>query len=311
MPLSDVATRIPYQIDYITLKTGPITIDGFDVEQYKKDSSFIANSVVIVNPLLTVFRDKLPPFSPVEKDKSLPVDIIKNIAQPVEVKTVQMVDGTITYGERNRESRKEGTLVFSNLNGSLTNIKNRQLSNNDSLSLSLSGNIMDSAKVSLALKESYTDTLSGFLLTAQIQATPLSIFNPVTVPLSNIKLTAGRLDSVSLRAVGRKDLALGFMDMYYQNLKVLLVSNGEANHSTFMQHVISFLANTFVVKSKNTSRSGLMYFKHEPDQSFTNYIVKMTMSGLATSIGLKRNGSYMKQYKKALKDNDNCPIKLD
>jgi hypothetical protein len=311
MPLSDVPAKIPYQVDYITLHTGPITINGFDVEQYKKDSSFIANSIVVVNPLMTVFRDKLPPFSPVKKDKNLPVDIIKNIPWPVEIKTVQMVDGTITYGEKNRKSRKEGTLVFSNLNGSLSNIKNRQLSNNDSLALALNGNIMDSAKVSLVLKEAYLDTLSGFLLTARIKPAPLSIFNPVTVPLSNIKLTAGRLDSVSLRAIGRKDVALGFMNMYYQNLKVLLINNGDANQSTFMQDAMSFLANTFVVKNKNTSRSALMYFKHERDQSFTNYIVKMTMSGLATSIGLKRNNTYMKQYKRALRDNNNSPIKLD
>jgi hypothetical protein len=310
IPLNEVPTKIPYQFDYITLKTGPVTINGFDIEQYKKDSSFIANSVVVIDPLMTVFRDKLPPFSPSKKDKKLPVDIIKNIRLPVEVKTVKMVNGTITYGEKNRKSRKEGTLVFSNLNGDLTNIKNRQLSHTDSLSLALSGNIMDSAKVNLTLKESYIDTLSGFLLTAQIRPAPLSIFNPVTVPLSNIKLTTGRLDSVSMRAIGRKDMALGIMNMYYQNLKVLLINNGDANQSTFIQDAISFLANTFVVKNKNAHRSALMYYRHEPDQSFTNYIVKMTMSGLASSIGLKRNNNYLKQYKRALRNNNNAPIKV-
>jgi 3D (Asp-Asp-Asp) domain-containing protein len=301
-PLDSVLAVAPYQLDYITVKTGAVTINGLDAEKYEKDSSFIADVITIINPVMTIYRDKSPPSSPNKKEKALPVGMIKNISLPVEVKSVQIEDGMITYGEKNGKSRKEGTLFLTRINGRLENLKNHNLTDDDSLSLTLNGYMMDSAYLNICLKESYTDSLSGFLITAQIKPTPLSILNPVLVPLSNVKLTSGQLDSLTLHAIGRNDIALGEMDMHYHNLRIQLVNDGDPDKSTFLQKVMTFVANTFVIKRNNTSRTGVIYYSRQSTQSFVNYIVKMTQSGMASSVGLKKNRKYMKQYKKELEE---------
>jgi hypothetical protein len=66
-PLDSVLAHAPYQLDYITLKTGAVAISGLDVARYEKDSSFIANTITINNPVLTVYRDKKPPSSPFKR----------------------------------------------------------------------------------------------------------------------------------------------------------------------------------------------------------------------------------------------------
>ena len=192
--------------------------------------------------------------------------------------------------------------MLTKLNGKLENIKNYNLNDNDSLSLTLNGYLMDAAHLDISLKESYADSLSGFVLNVQIKPTPLFILNPVIVPLSNVMLTSGRLDSLSLRAVGRNDVALGEMKASYRDLRIKLVKNGNPGESTFTQKVISLLANTFLIKKNNTSRTGVIYFKKLSSQSFTNYIIKMTLSGLASSVGIKKNRRYIKEYNKQLQE---------
>ncbi len=309
-PLDSVLVHAPYQLDYITLQTGAVSISGLDVERYEKDSSFIANSIKISDPLLTVYRDKKPPFSPFKKAKPLPVNMIKNISVPVSLQSIQLENGTITYSEKNGKSRKEGNLLLTNVSGTLENIKNSNLLNNDSLSLTFKARLMDSADITLNLKEAYTDSLSGFLLTAKIKSADLSIINPVLVPLSNIKITSGILDSVLLRAVGRVDVSLGEMNMHYRKLRIQLIKNGDPNESTFIQKVLSALANTFVIKSNNTKRIGVIYSNRSSDQSFVNFIVQTTLSGILSSIGVRKNQKYMKQYKQGLKHSKLPPVKL-
>jgi hypothetical protein len=308
LPLDSALAYAPYQFDYITVKTGAVNIAGLNAEQYERDSSFIADSVTISSPVLTVYRDKLPPSSPNKTEKLLPAAMIKNISLPISVNSVRITDGTITYGEKNAKSREEGTLVLSKLEGQLQNIKNTNLKEEDSLSLSLAGYLMDSAYLDIALKQSFTDSLGGFIIDLKIEATPLNILNPVTVPLSNIKLTSGRLDSLTMHAVGRDDLALGEMNMHYKDLRIKLIKNGNPNESTFTQNILSFLANTFIIKNKNTKRTGVVYFNKSSTQSFVNYILKMSLSGMASSVGLKSNRKYMKLYKKELAESKLPPV---
>lgn len=308
--LDSVLAHAPYQLDYITLKTGAVAISGLDIAQYEKDSSFIANTIKIADPVLTVFRDKKPPFSSFKKDKPLPVNMIKNISLPVSVQSVQLEDGTITYSEKNGKSRKQGDLFLTNVNANLENIKNSNLLSSDSLSLTFKAKLLDSADLTLNLKESYTDSLSGFLLTAKIKSADLSIANPVLVPLSNIKITSGILDSVFIRAVGREDLSLGEMQTHYRKLHIQLTKDGDPNESTFMQKVLSVIANIFVIRSNNTKRIGVMYSQHSSDQSFVNYIVQTTLSGILSTIGVKKNSRYIKQYKQELKNSNLPPIKM-
>ena len=310
-PLDSVLAHAPYQLDYITVNTGAINIEGLDVTQYEKDTSLIANSVSIQAPVLTVFRDKKPPISPNKKDKDLPVDIIKKITSPLSIDSILFSDGTITYSEKNGTSRKQGDLLLTHVNGGLANIKNTNLQDEDSLSLVFNAHFMDSIPLSVHLKESYTDSLAGLSIHTKTKGGSLSVLNPVLIPTSNVKITSGILDSLSFTAIARNDVALGEMDMHYKKLRIKLVKNGDPDQSTFLQTIASFLANTFLIKSNNTKRTGLIYYKRSPSHSFINYIVKMTLSGITSSVGVKKNKKIFKQYKKELEKNHQPPININ
>jgi hypothetical protein len=300
MHRDSVINQTPHQTDYITFHSGSIKLSDFNLEKYKKDSALLANVLTINNPVLTVYRDKFPPFLS-GIIKPLPTDMIKNITLPVSVKRVDIVDGELSYTEKNAKSRAEGTIFLTRINGGLKKIKNSNIENDDSLTLTLKAYLMDSTWINLKVKQSYSDTLSGFLMTLKMKPTTLSFLNPVLAPLSNVQITSGTIDSFQLRAIANEYISLGEMKMYYHDLKIKLVKGGNQDKTTFFTKFASFIANTFVIKKDNKGRTGIIYFTRLRDRSFFNYIVKMTFSGMATSIGVKKNRKYIKKYKEELR----------
>jgi hypothetical protein len=168
---------------------------------------------------------------------------------------------------------------------------------------------MDSTFLSLSVKESYADTLSGFLMTLKMKPTTLSFLNPILIPLTNVKITSGKVDSFEVRAIGKEDLAIGEMRMFYHDLRIQLIKNGEETKSGIAKGFITFLAN-LIIKKNNNGRTGIIYYERLKDRSFFNYLVKLTFSGMATSIGVIKNRKYLKKYKQELKARNLPAIEL-
>jgi hypothetical protein len=306
-PRDSVIAHSEFQTDYITFKTGPLKINDFNLDEYKKDSALIAGIVDVTNPVITIYRDKTPPFL-AGINKPLPVDMIKKLSLPVSIKRINLIDGMVSYTEKNAKTRTEGTVLLTKLDGKISRIKNRNIAFDDSLVFSIDAYLMDTALIKLRVKESYTDPFSGFLMTLRMTPTSLTFLNPIIAPLSNVKITSGTVDSFLLRAIGKEDLAFGEINMYYHNLRIKLFKNAELNQSTFGTRAASFLANTFVIRKNNNGKPGIVYFERLRDRSFFNYIVKMTFSGMAASIGVKKNKKYIKNYERQLQLKDLPPI---
>ncbi len=170
---------------------------------------------------------------------------------------------------------------------------------------------MDSAQINLKLRESYTDSLSGFLMTLRMKPTNLTFLNPVLAPMSNIKFSSGTIDSFHLRAIGHDAFSLGEMNMYYHNLKIKLVKGGDETRTTKLGSALSWLVNSFIIKRNNNGRTGLVYFVRQRDHSFFNYLVKMTFSGMSTSIGVKKNKKLYKKYQSELQQRSLPPIESE
>ncbi len=300
----------PFQDDYKTFKTGAITFHGFDVDQYEKDSALVARSIDIENPLITIYRDKAPPFLS-GIIKPLPVDMFKKIAFPIQIDRVNIIEGFLSYTEKHPKSRAEGTVTLTHMNGYLQHLRNRNLKETDSLGISLSAFLLDSAFLQLRVRESYIDSLGSFLMTLRLTPTTLAFLNPLLGPMSNIKIVSGVIDSFHIRAIGRDDIAYGEMNMYYHDLKIRLIKKGDPEKTSFGGKIASWIVNAFIIKKKNNGKMGLVYFERLRDRSFFNYLVKIVFSGMTTSIGAKSNRKVMKKYKRTLKEDELPAMQYD
>src|SRR5436190_784013 len=285
-----------WQTDYITLKTGKVSVSKFDLDQYLEDSVFRSGNVTIDEPYFTSYRDKTPPFHE-GIIKPLATKLIQKIPFKVSIDTILISNGTAVYTELNDKTKETGIVPVTRMNGDIFPIKNFGLTPADSFRIRLNFYLLDSGWVRLRTRESYLDTLSGFLITLRMQPHSMLYLNKILPALSSVKLQSGYLDTLTMRAVGQDYLSLGEMRMYYHDLKVQFLKNGKEEKKRFLQGLITFIANSFVIKNENKKRVGVVYFPRLRDRSFINYYIKIAMSGVASSVGAKKNKRLMKRYK--------------
>ena len=157
---------------------------------------------------------------------------------------------------------------------------------------------MDSAWIALKLRESYTDSLAGFLMSANVKPADARILNPILIPLVSAKLESGFMDTMSLQVTGKEYVAIGEMTMYYRDLKVKILKKGEEGKRSIATSFMNFVANNFVIKKSNRSRTGTIFFERLRNKSTLNYLLKIALSGVSSSAGLKKSKKQLRRYKK-------------
>jgi hypothetical protein len=287
------------------IRIGPMDIDG-----YFKDSALKIGMISIDNGLLTDFRDKNPPMA-AGIIKPLPVNLIRKIPIRVAIDSLVLNNTRVDYTETGEKSKEPGTIPITRMAVVFNNVKNYNYKQDDSLRILAIGYLMDSIWTRLRVKESYMDSLSGFLMTVRMRSADLRVLNPVLIPLSSVKLESAYLDTMSMRATGKEYIALGEMKMIYHDLKVKFLKNGDETKRSFLNGLLTFLANSLVIRNKNTSRTGLVFFTRMRERSTINYLVKIVMSGVASSIGAKSSKKMMRKYEKDLKHRKLPPIDFD
>ena len=299
-----------WQTDYMTIKTGKISVAKFDLDEYLADSVFRSGNINIDAPYFTSYRDKTPPFH-AGIIKPLPAKLIQRIPVKISVDTILITNGTAIYSELSDKTKETGVMPITRISGDIFPIRNFNLAPNDSFRIRLNGYLLDSGWIRLRTRESYLDTLSGFLITLRMRPHSMLYLNQVLPALSSIKLQSGYLDTLTMRAVGRDDISLGEMRMYYHDLKVQFLKNGKEDKKRFLQGLITFIANSFIIKNENKKRVGVVYFPRLRDRSFINYYIKIAMSGVASSVGARKNKRLMKRYNKQLKIRQLPPVDFD
>jgi hypothetical protein len=306
---SFIASR-KYQADYITLSTGVIDAGPFDIDKYLTDTVINAGTVNISNVFMKDFRDKR---KPARKDviKPLPVNLLKKIPVHLSLDTVILNNTNIEYAELNEKTNQTGTITINRMKAKIYRVNNYNMQEGDSLRFEAQAYLMDSVWIGLKLRESYTDSLAGFLMSANAKPVDARVLNPILIPLASVKIESGFLDTLSMRVVGREYISMGEMQMFYHDLKIKFLNNGVEKKKTFLKGFVTFLVNNFVIKKNNRSRTGVVFFERIRNKSTLNYLVKITLSGISSSVGVKKNKKLVRKYKKELRKRNLPPIDYD
>ena len=218
----------------------------------------------------------------------------------IAVDTVEFINGSVLYTEVNEKTKLPGVIPVKRLSLILRNVKNYKMTETDSLEIFATGYILDTVWIRLRVKQSYRDTAGGFRMTVRMKPGDLTILNSVLIPLASVKLLSGKLDTLDLRAVGREYLAMGEMKMFYEDLKIQFLKDGIENKKNLRTRLLSFLANTLIIRKNNKSRTGDVFFIRHRDRSAINYLVQITFSGMAGSTGVKNYKKQIRRYQKEL-----------
>lgn len=291
--------RQRYQKDYIAVGCGPLRIGPVDRESFIKDSVFRIGKINIEKAWFTDYKDKRLPFAE-GAIRLLPANLVQHIPFRIAADSIQVSEGQVDYTEFSQKTNAAGTIPIRRMEITLLDVKNHGIHANDSLTIKAVGYVMDSIWMQLRVRQSYTDSLGGFKLTMAAKPGDLRILNPVLIPLVSAKLISGEVDTMRLRAVGREYLAIGEMKMPYKNLRFRYLRSGKDERQRFSTRVLNYVANNFILRKKNSTRTGQVFAYRVRDRSSINYLLRIALSGMSSSAGLKKNRKLYHRYQHEL-----------
>lgn len=286
-----------YQDDYITAGTGAIAVGPFEIERYLRDTVLDLGTMQIKDARFSAFRDMKKQREP-GVVRLLPVNLLKKIPVQLQIDTLKVNNVHVEYEEHNEKTDQSGKITVASLDATVYNMRNYRMKETDTLHSTVTGLIQNVIPTRLDVRESYTDSLGGFLMTVQMGPADLKVLNPVLLPLVSAELKSGQLDTLSMRVVGREAHAFGEIEMYYHDLKVSLYKDGEKKKSLLLG-LKNFFANT-IVKNKNSDKTATIFFKRLRDRSAVNYLVKITLNGIVNTVIGKKNKKHYRQHREEI-----------
>lgn len=284
----------PYQMDYAKVKTGAVVIRRVDLDRFLKDTVLDLGSISVSNGWADDFRDKRIPRQP-GLSRPLPVEHLKKFPVKLTVDSLLLTNTNVKYGEFNDKTQSAGWVHVNQLNGFVTNIRNHNTTDKDSMTIHATALLEDSLFTALQVTGSYTDTLQSFVMKVQMGPADLRVMNAALGPLAGASLRSGYLDTMTMEVKGNDKVAYGEMIMVYHDLKVTINGKPNREKKSFLQGIINSVANT-ILKNKNTDRRGIVFFVRLQDRSALNYLVKITLSGVGSSAGLGKNKRQLRRY---------------
>ncbi|PWS27838.1 hypothetical protein DHW03_09685 [Pedobacter yonginense] len=305
------ARKYTAQKDRYNLAFDKIEFNGVDFLALNTDEKLHAKSLVIGPASVEVFmsRESLPPAG-LDKARNFPHVALKRLNFPIRIDTVRIKNLDLKYSEYNPASKKIGSVNFKSLGGSIINVTNdsARLVNNSHAVANLNTLLMGSGKLSLIIDFNLTDQNGAFSYSGSMGNFDLRKLNSLSAPLGLIEIESGNIQKINFKATGNTKTAAGSMNMLYSNLKVKLLSDNIDGQGTKEKGLLSFLANSILVKDENPSkgeapRSATMTNTRIASASFFNLMWKTVFVGIKdiVGVGIVPTKDPIKQQKKVAK----------
>jgi len=278
--------------DIFTVSSGKISAGGVSTVRYRSDTGFAVHNISIDSLQLKVERDKRRPDDTISY-RPLLAKMLERIPFLISADTVVLKNSLIWHNVIEEKRGQEGTIYFTDVNGWIADVRNYNINNEDTLRIRVHAKLMGQGNLNMVFRQSYADSLQTFLLYANMGKYKMEGLNQILEPLTRIKIDEGTIDSLWLRVKANDFVAFGSMEMDYRELRVALV-----NKQHERQGFLSWVANKVIHKKNH--KKGKVYVARLQNKAIFNYWGKISLSGLLSNIGIRRDKKYDKLYREAM-----------
>jgi hypothetical protein len=301
--------KLAVQKDRYDLKFKSIQIKGLDFARINSDGLVHAKSLTIGPAKVKIFRNKEITPSMVNKKATFPHMALQKLELPVIIDALFLKQVDIAYTEYNPIPEKRGTIHIDNISGKLSNVTNDslQISKHSHIIAALSTRINNAANLDIDMNFDLKQKNSAFTYAGKIGAFDMRALNPVAVALGLVAIESGKVQQINFNIKGNELGANGNVHMYYKDLKVSLLKEGEDGAPMKKRGLLSFIANTLVIYDSNPVkdkplRIGEVEYIKQPSSSFFSLLWNGVFSGMRESIGLSgvKSKTPQESHKKVL-----------
>ncbi len=289
-----------FQSTWLKIENNSISLDKVDFLSIVNNNSFNAQMLEVNKLDISVFRDKRIEF-PEWQRRPLFQTNLRNLNFTLNIDTILVHDGFITYQEHSEKAKATGEVFFSDLNVAVYNLTNdsiRMLSNSKT-QLTATTNAFGKGHLKGEFVFDLVNVDNIHTYGVEVDSFDLREFNRILIPSASVQISSGYSKKIIMTAKANENYSYGEMKFYYEDLKIALLNRETETPKGIGNALGSFFANTFIIKSNNPRnfflRKGDIFFERDKKRAIFNYWSKTILSGVVSSIGATNNKKKIKK----------------
>lgn len=274
-----------------------ISFKNIDWWNIVSDESFEADEALIEKGAIDIYADRSLPPNPKSKVGNYPSQLIMKAPLPMHIRTIKISNTDVSYSELNPKGNKTGKIIFSSINGVITNITNDSIviARNPFLNIDAKALLMHTGKMHAVFNFNLAKADEGvFSADANLEEMDGKAINPAAEALGFFKIENLDIHKLSAHVEGTNYTAKASVKFAYDNMKVDLLKKDNENGTQKKQGFLSFIANAFVLKESNGSAPETAVYARDIHKSFFNLIWKTILIGILKATGYEMGAEKVK-----------------
>jgi hypothetical protein len=286
--VNEFTARHQFQSDRFEVGLSAVHFYHFPIAGYLKSKRLVSSYIEIGKMNVNAFRDKRKAFRHVNKPAFQ--DAIYNYPGIIDIDSIGILSGNITYTEHVEKANEPGFINFRQLNARIYKITNDPIFKTEKgyLELKAEALLMGKGKMTTLLKARLFDAHNTFTVNGTLSGMEISEMNPMLEKNAFIFATSGKIDAMNFGFTANNTKATGHLNLLYHGLK-LAVKNKQTDDTTALKERIeSLIANSIIIDSNPLPgegvRQGVIDNQRDPERFLFNYCFKSILTGIKSVI---------------------------
>jgi hypothetical protein len=277
---------LKHQEDHYNLEFNNIELTGIDTRLLISKQRLEAATATL-QPVIKIYRDRTVTEDLSSKVGKYPHQLIQKIKFPFSIKKMNIKNGMVAYTEKGKESKKNGTVSFKNINGTIANITNiKDLTNkNNLLVMDATASFMGISQMHTVWKLQLNSSNGAFDVSGAAGGFDATLLNSMIEPLGMTSIRKGRVNKLTFNMTGDDKIARGAATLLYEDLKVEVLKSDSGDVKK--KGLQTMLANALMKNSNpmnGQTRTDEINYQRDITKSFFNLVWKAIFSAAKKTV---------------------------
>lgn len=241
------------QGDYYDFSFPFISCSKIDWKTLMKDGRMNIELVRMKNVVMSDYFSRIPPPNMESKFGKFPHQLLMKLELPLNIRRINLYNATGSYTELSRVTKHTGTLLFTNVNGSITNVTNMQdaIQKDSHCMISLRGKFMRQSDIAANFDLLLTSKSGAFSVSSYLKSLDAEQINTTAQALALAEIKSAHISRLDMNITGNENESHGHFAMQYNNLKINLQKMNSDSSGLRRRGFLSFIANNIFLFPAN------------------------------------------------------------
>jgi hypothetical protein len=252
-------------------------ISGVACGDLFEGTSFRAASVYVIRPAFDALVDCDKPVNPFAPSPLMAHEALAAILKPLQIDSLRIDDGSITYNEQKVAGGNPGVLTFTAVSLAAQNIANRGAPT-DAIKLQAQGNLMNQGTLRLLMTIPIAPTNFSLRYSGSLGPMNLTNLDAFLDIDAHTRITSGFVKEADFEIDVTAGRARGHVRGTYEKLEIAVLDAKSGVANGIEDRITSFLVNMLKIRSSNNpelsglAKEGEVNYTRKPNEEFQQFL---------------------------------------